>query len=133
MPTAPKHPQHGQFVWHDLAAADTAAAIDFYRAVFGWTAISARANGGRFIRLQADGHDVGSMYALNRRERGQGVPSHWTAYVCVESVEASTRRVEEAGGVILVRPFDVEGVARIALVADTLGSIMGLWESLAHG
>jgi uncharacterized protein len=127
---AQNSPPPGGFIWHDLAAADTAAALDFYRAVFGWTAITEHANGGQFIRLQSDGHDVGSMYALSHTARMHGVPSHWTSYVRVESIDAATRRVEEAGGVALVRPFEVNGVARIALVADTLGSIMGLWESL---
>lgn len=130
--TTPNSRQPGRFIWHDLAAADTAAALDFYRAVFGWTAITEYANGGHFIRLQCDGQDVGSMYALSRREREHGVPSHWTSYVCVENIKAATCRIEAAGGVILVPPFEVENIARIALVADTLGSIMGLWESLAH-
>lgn len=125
-------PRPGNFIWHDLAAADTAAAQDFYRAVFGWTAITERANGGQFIRLQSGGHEVGSMYALSCKEREHGVPSHWTSYVCVENIEAATRSIEAAGGVVLVRPFEVEGVARIALIADTLGSVMGLWESLPH-
>lgn len=128
----PNSPGPGNFIWHDLAAADTAAALDFYRAVFGWTAITEHANGGQFIRLQSGGHDVGSMYALSRKEREHGVPSHWTPYVCVENIEAATRSVEAAGGVVLVRPFEVEGVARIALIADTLGSVMGLWEPFPH-
>lgn len=129
---APNGPRPGSFIWHDLAAADTAAAVDFYRAVFGWTALTEYANGGQFIRLRSDGHDVGSMYALSRKEREHGVPSHWTPYVCVANIEAATRRVEAAGGVTLVRPFEVEGVARIALIADTLGAVMGLWEPLPH-
>lgn len=128
----PNSPRPGDFIWHDLAAADTAAALDFYHAVFGWTATTGHANGGQFIRLQSAGHDVGSMYALSRTEREHGVPSHWTPYVCVADIEAVTRSVEAAGGVALVRPFEVEGVARIALIADTLGSVMGLWEPLPH-
>lgn len=128
----PNNPQPGRFIWHDLATADTAVAIEFYHRVFGWTAVTQCANGGQFIRLQSEGHDVGSMYALSRRERQHGIPSHWTPYICVGSIEAVVRRVEAAGGGILVRPFEVEGIARIALVADTLGSIMGLWESLPH-
>lgn len=126
----PSRFQPGTFIWHDLATAETAAAAEFYRAVFGWTTIAEEANGGRFIRLQSDGHDVGSMYALNRREREHGVPSHWTPYLCVDCIETAARSVEKAHGVMLVRPFEVEGVARIALVADSVGSIIGLWESL---
>jgi predicted enzyme related to lactoylglutathione lyase len=132
MMSTPNNPQYGNFIWHDLAAADTAAAIDFYHAVFGWTAMTIHANGGQFIRLQSGGRDVGSMYALSHREREHGVPSHWTPYVCVDDIEAATSRVEKAGGMILVRPFEVEGIARIALVADALESIIGLWESLPH-
>jgi predicted enzyme related to lactoylglutathione lyase len=128
----PNSSAFGKFIWHDLAAADSAAALDFYRAVFGWTAVTEYANGGEFIRLQRDGHTVGSMYSLSRREREYGVPSHWTPYVGVECLDAATRRVEAAGGVILVRPFEVDAVARIAVVMDTLGCVLGLWESLAH-
>ncbi|MBI1424449.1 MAG: hypothetical protein GC149_13475 [Gammaproteobacteria bacterium] len=109
-----------------------AAAIDFYHAVFGWTAVIESANGGQFVRLQADGNDVGSMYTLSQRERQHGVPSHWTPYVCVDNIDAAATRVRESGGRILVQPFEVEGVARIALAVDTLGAIIGLWESLPH-
>jgi predicted enzyme related to lactoylglutathione lyase len=123
-------PPFGKFIWHDLAAADTAAAIDFYCAVFGWTAITENANGGQFIRLQCDGQDVGSMYRMSRREREHGVPSIWTPYVCVRNIDNTAASVEAAGGAVLVRPFEVAGVARIALVADSMGAIMGLWESL---
>lgn len=125
-------PAVGQFIWHDLAAADTAAAIEFYRAVFGWNAITEFANGGQFIRLQSEGQDVGSMYALNLRERQHGVPSHWTPYISVSNLAVAARRVEAAGGNVLVQPFEVQGIARIALVTDSLGCIMGLWESLAN-
>lgn len=130
--TTPNRSSIGQFIWHDLAAANTAAALDFYREVFGWTAITEYANGGQFIRLQCDGQAVGSMYSLSQRERQHGVASHWTPYVGVENIDTTALRVEAAGGVILVRPFEVQAVARIALVADSIGSIMGLWESLPH-
>ena len=41
------------FCWHDLAAADAAAALRFYEVVFGWSAAVQRANGGSFFRLQS--------------------------------------------------------------------------------
>jgi predicted enzyme related to lactoylglutathione lyase len=130
MLNTPNHSILGKFIWHDLAAADTAAALDFYRHVFGWTSITENANGGQFIRLQSNGQDVGSMYALSRREREHGVPSHWTTYIGVDSLEVAVHKVEEAGGVILVQPFTVDNISRIALVADSLGSVLGLWEAL---
>ena len=122
----------GNFIWHDLAAADSAAALDFYHRVFGWTAITESANGGQFIRLQCGGRDVGSLYNMSQRERDHGVPSHWTPYICVKDVEVTTHRVESPGGTVLVGPFEVDGIARIALVADSLGAVIGLWESLSY-
>jgi predicted enzyme related to lactoylglutathione lyase len=67
------------------------------------------------------------MYALSVKERKRGVPSHWTPYVRVERIEEAVRRVEEARGAVLVRPFEVEGMARIALIADSVGAVLGLW------
>jgi predicted enzyme related to lactoylglutathione lyase len=122
----------GRFIWHDLAAADQAAALDFYGAVFGWTATVERANGGSFVRLQSGGHDVGSMYALSRKEREHGVPSHWTPYVRVGRINETVSRVDHAGGAVLVKPFEVDGTARIALIADASGAVLGLWEALAN-
>ena len=122
----------GKFIWHDLAAANTAAALQFYRAGFGWTSTTEITNGGHFIRLYAQGENIGSMYQMNRRERESGVPSHWTPYVGVDDIESTVGKVETAGGRILVRPFEVTGVAKIAIVADNLGSIMGLWERLLY-
>lgn len=122
----------GTFIWHDLAATDTVAALDFYYSVFGWMAITEHANGGEFIRLQCDGQNIGSMYRMNAHERNHGVPSHWTPYICVENVDATVHRVVAAGGALLVQPFDVEGIARIAIVADSIGSVLGLWETLPY-
>jgi uncharacterized protein len=125
-------PSSGRFIWHDLAANDPATALDFYRAVFGWTSAVQRANGGTFVRLQTDGLDLGSMYALSRKEQEHGVPSHWTPYLRVNHLAQTVRRVEESGGAILVRPFEVEHMARIALISDAVGAVLGLWEAPAH-
>lgn len=128
---APRYPSSGRFIWHDLAAADPAAALDFYGSVFGWTAAVQRANGGFFVRLQSGDHDVGSMYTLSRKEREHGVPSHWTPYLRVGRIDETVRRVGDAGGALLVQPFEVDGTARIALIADAVGAMLGLWEALA--
>ena len=118
------------FCWHDLAAADPAAALRFYQAVFGWASTVQRANGGSFIRLQSNGKDVASMYPLSRAHLESGVPSHWTSYVGVDGIEAATRRVRNTGGRVIAEPFAVEGIASIALVSDPSGATLGLWQEL---
>lgn len=119
---------NGRFCWVDLAASDALRAKAYYRALFGWQAIDVPANGGFYTQLSQGGRAVGSLYPLNRRECDAGVPSHWTPYVGVVDVDAAARRAVALGGLLLVRPFEVSGVARIALLADAVGAPFGLWE-----
>ena len=117
-----------RFCWVDLATTDAARAASFYRGLFGWTAREQSANGGIFTRLQHAGRDVGSLYQLSGAQIAHGVPSHWTPYVGVEDIDAAVHRAVACGGKLLVNPFMVDGVARIALIADSGGAHLGLWE-----
>jgi uncharacterized protein len=123
-------PDVGRFCWLDLAASDATRARTFYRRLFGWTAVDEKANGGTFTRLCLLDRDVGSLYQIEARLAPK-VPSHWTPYVRVENVERAARHASELGGHVLVRPFVVSGVARIALIMDSVGAQVGLWQPLA--
>ena len=122
-----------RFCWVDLATTDAARASAFYRDVFGWTSREQPANGGSFTRLRHADRDVGSLYQLSRAQIAQGVPSHWTPYVGVRDIDDAVRRAVTAGGKLMVRPFLVSGVTRIALIADAAGAHLGLWELPAAG
>jgi predicted enzyme related to lactoylglutathione lyase len=120
----------GRFCWVDLAARDSAGAKDFYRQLFGWTAFEQRANGGLFTRLSFAGRDVGSLYQMRREHVDQGQPSRWTPYVRVTDIQDIADRAVALGGALLVQPFAVEGVARIALIRDAVGAELGLWQGI---
>jgi len=122
-------PLPGAFCWLDLAAADVTAAKAFYARAFDWTFHDEQANGGHYTRLQAGGQVVGSLYQLRRAQLERGVPSHWTPYIRVDSVDSTARRIEALGGHLVVAPFDIPGTARIALIQDAVGALVGLWES----
>jgi len=55
--------------------------------------------------------------------------SHWRSYLSVEDVDASARKVVEAGGKTLAPAFDVPGVGRIQSVADPQGGAFRLFRS----
>jgi predicted enzyme related to lactoylglutathione lyase len=40
------------------------------------------------------------------------------------------RRAGALGGEVIVRPFALSGVARVALVVDAVGAQVGLWEDV---
>ena len=122
----------GSFCWLDLAAADAGAAKRFYADAFGWRFADVRANGGVFTRCRAGDRDIASLYQLGRLELEQGVSSHWTPYLAVADVDAAARRAAFAGGRLVVRPFDVAGIARIALIEDAVGAVVGLWQTRAQ-
>ncbi len=126
-------PRPGAFCWLDLAASDAELAQQFYAQAFGWTFEARHANGGRYTRCQAAGQDVGTLYQLRRAQLERGVPSHWTPYLRVENTDATARRITALGGRLVVAPFDVPGTARIALIEDAVGALVGLWQSHRTG
>jgi predicted enzyme related to lactoylglutathione lyase len=120
----------GRFCWVDLAAADAERAKEFYRQMFGWTSCEQPANGGSFTRLRLSDQDVGSIYQLRQAHLEQDVPSHWTPYIQVDNVDDAAGRATSCGGKVVVRPFVVSGIARIALILDSVGAPVGLWEPI---
>ncbi len=123
--------QPGLFCWVDLAAIDADGAKTFYRRMFGWTAHEQPANGGSFTQLRSGDREVGSLYQLRDSQLARGAPSHWTPYVRVNNADDAAARAAACGGQVLVRPFDVAGVARISLILDSVGAQVGLWQPIA--
>ena len=120
----------GRFCWLDLAATDVDSAKSFYGGLFGWEPCEQRANNGSFIRMQLSDQDVGSIYQLRDAQIDHGMPSHWTPYIRVDDLDSAAQRVTLFGGRVIVRPFTVNGIARIALIMDSVGACVGLWEPI---
>lgn len=116
-----------RFCWVDLAAANPRGAADFYRAMFGWQTERKRANGGEFLHFMAEGEPVASLYQLDSRQIAGGVASHWTPYIGVSDIDESASNAARLGGRVVVKPFSVDGIARISLIADSGGALVGLW------
>lgn len=132
MPDADTAPLH-TFCWNDLATSDPEAALSFYGQAFGWHFDVQRANGGQFIRCRRGDADAGSLYRLSPSEAARGVTPHWTPYLRVDDLDAIVARTESLGARVLVVPFEVEGMARIALIEDPQGARLGLWQALVRG
>src|SRR5262245_23799687 len=120
----------GQFCWMDLAATNVESAKLFYGELFGWMSRKQAANGGSFIRLQSSRHDIGSVYQMRKELLDKGIASHWTPYILVTSVKDAANRAALLGGTVIVDPFIVSGVARIALILDSVGAVVGLSEPI---
>lgn len=112
----------GAFCWPELATPDSAKAKAFYGGLFGWTAFDVPSAGGTYSLLRVGALDVAALRTLSPDEKAQAMPSHFMSYISTVSADASARRAKELGGTVLVGPFDVEGIGRMAVVRDPTGS-----------
>ena len=127
-------PDTGHVCWVDLATSNAAAATTFYGRLFGWRARVERIDrGGCFQTFAKNGRAFASLYQLTASQIACGVPSLWMPYVSVPDAEEAASRAVLLGGEILVAPQDVEGFARIAVIADPTGALIGLWQAAGDG
>ena len=121
----------GTFCWADLGTPDAAAATRFYTALFGWTSED-RPMGpdASYTMLKLGDRAVAALY---RQDAGHpGTAAHWLSYVSVASAGDAARTARELGGTVLMEPFDVLDVGRMALVQDPTGAVLALWEPRRH-
>ncbi len=117
-------PAHGTFCWNELASTDAEAAKKFYTELLGWMLKESNAVGMVYNEVVVGGQHIGGMYQMGP-EYG-GAPSHWIAYVAVEDVEASAKRVEELGGKVCVPPTDIPNTGRFCVITDPAGATLSL-------
>jgi len=121
----------GAFCWADLGTPDAAAAKRFYTALFGWVAEDRPVGPDAFYTmLTMEGRAVAALYA--QEATSPGGPPHWLSYISVASVSDAARRAKELAGTLLTDPFDVLDVGRMALVQDSTGAVIALWEPRRH-
>ena len=111
----------GEFSWHELMAADYAAAFTFYEALFGWEKIEAHDMGpmGVSAFFGRHGAQLGGMFTM---PPGMPMPPNWIQYIRVDDADAAAERVKANGGQILNGPMDVPGGNRIAQCMDPQGA-----------
>lgn len=122
----------GSFCWPELATPDSAKAKAFFSGLFGWTPVDVPSSGGTYTLLQLRGKDVAALRSLMPDEKERGIPSHFMSYISTASADASAAKAKELGGEVLMGPFDVEGIGRMAVVKDPGGAVFALWEARGH-
>ena len=112
---------YGTPIWYELISPDPQASRTFYGAVLGWE-IDAEAPVGMDYRMIATGDgNVGGVMRLTEAMAAGGAKPTWLFYIGVEDVDAMVSAIPAAGGAVLMAPWTIEGVGRIAMVADPQG------------
>tara|TARA_R110002033_G_scaffold13802_1_gene40872 strand:- start:4430 stop:5218 length:789 start_codon:yes stop_codon:yes gene_type:complete len=115
--------KHGDFIWYELLTPDQDAARSFYEKVVGWT-IDKSADNEMDYRMinSASGPIAGSMTLTADMQSG-GMPPCWLGYIAVDNVDDVVEATTAAGGAVHMEPHDLDGVGRIAFLADPSGAL----------
>jgi predicted enzyme related to lactoylglutathione lyase len=117
--------------WVDTAQPDPETALEFYRGLFGWEFEDVMPPGsdGKYFIARIRGGDVAAVGSIPA-----GAPSAatWNTHIWVDSADATAARVIEAGGQVLMDPFDVMDAGRLAVFADPEGAVFSVWEAKNH-
>ena len=121
----------GAPVWNELVTPENDKAIPFYADVLGMGSES----GGMTM---PDGSTYMVLTDVNGRQVAgacpppmPGIPPHWSVYFQVDDVDATVAKVTELGGSAFAPAFDVEGVGRMAVLADPQGGMFNVMSPAA--
>ena len=112
----------GKFVWFEFYAEEIDGALAFYTEVVGWKTRSEQMPQGPYQLLLAGEAAVGGVMPLPPEAKQAGVPAHWLGYIATDDVDQTTVEAKSLGGAVIMEPFDVEGVGRIAILTDPQGA-----------
>lgn len=111
-------------VHFEIPADDPERANEFYSGVFGWD-VKRFGEQDYWLANTGDPNTPGINGAIMKRKHpAQPVVSS----ISVPSVDEYAKKVERAGGQIVVPKFVVPGVGHLAFFKDTEGNIFGLWQ-----
>lgn len=116
-------PTHGMPCWHELASADAKQSAAFLSGLFGWT-VKEKEGEAPYWEFYLGEECVGGMLQMD--ERWQGAPAHYMTYFTADDCDASAARAAELGGNVVMPPFDIPGVGRMAAVVDPTGAVFSL-------
>jgi len=110
----------GTLTWNELMTTDTAAAEQFYAAVFGWSAVTHGEGAGAYTEFHLNGRPIAGMMAKPPMIPAE-VPPFWGVYFAVDDTDATVARITELGGTIMMPPTDIEP-GRFAVAFDPTGA-----------
>ena len=120
---ADARPGEGEFCWEQLNTSDEGKVATFYEKVFGW----ARKPFGGGTTMEV--FHAGDAQVASIMKAPPGVPTHWLAYIVVDSLVDAHARVSRNGGKVLVPRIDVPTIGTISVIEDNVGAALGFFEA----
>jgi hypothetical protein len=114
--------------WVDTSQPDPEAAVDFYRGLFGWQFEDVMPPGseGQYFIARLRGGDVAAVGSIPEAAPPVAM---WNTYIWVDSADDTASKVRDAGGGVLMEPFDVMDAGRMAVFTDPEGAAFCVWQA----
>jgi len=114
--------------WVDLGVTDIPTAQEFYGGLFGWDIQDTGPESGGYRMCEIDGQPVAGIGP----KMDPNMPTFWTTYLATEDADATAAKIKAAGGQVIMEPFDVMDVGRMAIAMDPGGAAFGIWQAKLH-
>jgi predicted enzyme related to lactoylglutathione lyase len=117
--------------WIDTSQPDPEAAVTFYGGLFGWEFedVMPPEAPGRYFTARIRGGDVGAVGSIPDQMPPVAM---WNTYIWVDSADETASKVREAGGKVVMDPFDIPGSGRMAVFTDPEGAFFCVWQAKEH-
>jgi predicted enzyme related to lactoylglutathione lyase len=123
-----EHYDQGTPSWIELVTPDQSVAREFYGGLFGWEFIDHdMGEMGHYYIPTVEGDEIGGV--SGQMPGMEGHPAFWGVYLACDDVDATTAKVEAAGGRVEAGPFDVNDNGRMSAIVDPTGARVNLWQA----
>ncbi len=118
------HPSltHGAFSWSELMTSDPKAACDFYASILPWSSQTMPMPEGDYY-LQMLG---GKMPVAGMMAPPEPMPTFWSYYITVDSVDKALEIATEEGAKVMFGPVDIPATGRMAGFQDPQGAYVSV-------
>jgi len=114
------------FVHVELHTNDLPRAREFYSSLFDWKLQEMPMPGGGTYTTIDVGSGTGGGMMVNQ---APGTPPHWTAYVGVDDVRASTKKAKDLGAKVVVDVMEVGEYGTMSVIMDPTGATLAMWQA----
>ncbi|MFF1482479.1 VOC family protein [Streptomyces sp. NPDC058301] len=115
--------------WADAMFTDIEGAKSFYGDVLGWTFGEASSQYGNYTQAYANGKAVAAVVPPMPGQEGQ---SAWCLYFASPDVAATTKKIKDNGGEVLMEPMQVGDFGSMAIAREPSGAVFGVWQAGTH-
>src|SRR5699024_6087971 len=118
----------GDLFWVDLKSLDVEKTKTFYQEWFGWLSRDENWGHRKQTVIYSGTERIGGLTDLRSPVYPSGTRHDASIHILVDQVDADVAKAVEAGGKVLLQPFDLAGMGRMVTLQDQQGAVISVWE-----